>query len=137
LPQDDSEAPVRFHHISPYFIVDDVAITAEYYRDILGFDPGEYWGEPPRFAMVRRDDIQIILALRGEAGTMNPNRKVQAKGTWDAYIDVTGLDVLHEALRAKGARILRGPGKTSYGTREFEVEDCNGYVLCFGEEGAG
>ena len=33
--------------IAPYFIVDDVVTTANYYRDQLGFHYERFWGEPP------------------------------------------------------------------------------------------
>ena len=48
--------------IAPYFIVDDVVTTANYYRDSLGFDYERFWGDPPRFCMVRRNGIIIMLS---------------------------------------------------------------------------
>ena len=35
--------------IAPYFIVDDVVETANFYRDKLGFSYERFWGDPPRF----------------------------------------------------------------------------------------
>jgi len=37
--------------VAPYFIVDDVVATANYYRDKLGFQYDRFWGEPPEFCM--------------------------------------------------------------------------------------
>ena len=39
-------------YIAPYFIVDDVVTTANYYRDKLGFHYDRFWNEPPAFCMV-------------------------------------------------------------------------------------
>ena len=47
--------------IAPYFVVDDVVTTANYYRDKLGFKYERFWGEPPCFCMVHRSGIVIML----------------------------------------------------------------------------
>jgi len=49
-------------NIAPYFIVDDVVSTANYYRDKLGFHYDRFWGEPPSFCMVKRNGIVIMLS---------------------------------------------------------------------------
>ena len=47
--------------IAPYFIVDDVVATANFYRDKLGFHYERFWGDPPAFCMVKRGGIVIML----------------------------------------------------------------------------
>lgn len=123
--------------ISPSFLVDDVVKSAEFYRDVLGFTFNRYWGEPPCFVIVVRDYAEISLGNPGVPGLMRPNRKAHPETAWDAYIWVEDVEALHRELTAKGAKILRGPESTFYNTREIEVEDCNGYVLCFGQDTPG
>jgi predicted enzyme related to lactoylglutathione lyase len=53
---------------------------------------------------------------------------------WDAYIWVADLSALHQEFQAKGASIIRGPESTFYETRKFEMKDCNGHVLCLGQD---
>jgi len=55
----------------------------------------------------------------------------------DVYVWVADLAALQEELQSKGARIMRGPEDTFYHTREIEIEDCNGYVICFGQDTSG
>ena len=43
------------------------------------------------------------------------------------------LSALPKELQSKGAKVIRGPEETFYHTREIEIENCNGYVLCFGQ----
>jgi len=43
------------------------------------------------------------------------------------------LFALHKEPQSKGVKVIRGPEETFYHTREIELEDCNGYVLCFGQ----
>ena len=71
--------------IAPYFIVDDVVATANYYRDKLGFSYDRFWNEPPSFCMVRRNGVVIMLAQLEQTGVMRPNRLVDPDGgAWDA-----------------------------------------------------
>jgi len=66
--------------IAPYFIVDDVVTTADYYRDKLGFHYERFWNEPPSFCMVKRNGIVIMLAQLEKTGVMRPNRIVDPGG---------------------------------------------------------
>src|SRR5713226_2847870 len=116
----------------PVFLVDDIVKSAEWYRDVLGFTFDRYWGEPPCFCMVAREDVEIFLSGPEEPGQkiMRPNRSHTA--AWDVYIRVRNLEELHQEFKAKGAKIVRAPDDTFYEMREFEVEDINGYARCFG-----
>jgi predicted lactoylglutathione lyase len=59
--------------VAPYFIVDDVVATANYYRDSLGFDYDRLWGEPPAFCMVRRNGVVVMLSqLEETKGELPP-----------------------------------------------------------------
>jgi predicted lactoylglutathione lyase len=66
--------------IAPYFIVDDVVASANYYRDQLGFRYERLWGDPPAFCMVWRRGIVIMLAELEARGRMRPNRMADPEG---------------------------------------------------------
>jgi predicted enzyme related to lactoylglutathione lyase len=120
--------------VAPYFIVDDVVTTANYYRDKLGFHYERFWNDPPSFCMVKRSGIVIMLSELEQRGVMRPNRVVDPEdGAWDAYIWIENADALHAEFKSKGAKIVRGVFDQPYRCRDFEVEDCNGYRLCFGQ----
>ena len=130
---DNVANPPRWN-IAPYFIVDDVVTTANYYRDKLGFQYERFWGEPPCFCMVQRSGIVIMLAQFEKTGVMRPNHTVEPeRGAWDAYIWIDNADALHAEFKSKGVAIARGICDQPYGCRDFDVEDCNGYRLCFGQ----
>ena len=117
----------------PVFLVDDIVKSAEWYREVLGFQFDRYWGEPPCFVMVGRGDAEIFLSGPETLGQkiMRSNRSVSH--AWDAYIRVRDARALCEEFRSKGAKIVREPEDTLYQMREFEVEDINGYALCFAQ----
>lgn len=134
--------PVRLVAAVPQFTVPDLVRTAEYYRDVLGFQIAGYWdGEqvslvtdpPPVFAIVWRDEVQIFFN-RADKPVV---RTRPAEGAPDVYLRVTGVDALAEELRTRGADIIDGPEDRVYGQRELVVTDCNGLILCFGEETGG
>jgi uncharacterized glyoxalase superfamily protein PhnB len=122
--------------------VADVVQTAEYYRDVLGFEILGYWDgarvtlekrPAPVFGIVRRDDVQMFFS-RARGREVRTGR---AEGACDAYIQVTAVDPLAEELRGRGAQILDGPEDRIYKQRELVVEDSNGLVLVFAEDTSG
>src|SRR5689334_16360280 len=108
--------------IAPYFIVDDVVATANYYRDKLGFQYERFWGEPPCFCMVQRNGIVIMLKQLEHKGLMRPNRTVDPEeALWDAYIWIENADALNAEFKAKGVTIARAICDQPYGCRDFDV----------------
>src|ERR1051326_9017984 len=101
-------------HIAPYFFVDDVVATANYYRDTLGFTYERFWGDPPSFCMVKRGGAIIMLSLPEVAGVVRPNN-VAAHGAWDAYLWIDDADALLAEYRAKGVTIARDLCDQMYG----------------------
>jgi uncharacterized glyoxalase superfamily protein PhnB len=121
-------------NVAPYFIVDDVVTTANYYRDTLGFGYERIWNDPPSFCMVKRNGIVIMLSQLERQGVMRPNRLADPEGgAWDAYVWIEDADALFAEFKSKGVKIARNIGDRHYGCRDFDIEDCNGYRLCFGE----
>jgi predicted enzyme related to lactoylglutathione lyase len=119
--------------VAPVFLVDDVEATAEHYRTVLGFTYDRIWGDPPSFCMVKRGGVILMLKQLPVTGTVRPNRVVDPEGDmWDAYVWIEDADALHAELVAAGAKITRAPCDQIYGCRDFDVEDCNGYRICFG-----
>ena len=70
-----------------------------------------------------------------KSGVMRVNRLVDPEGgAWDAYIWVDNADTLSAEFKSKGVAITRDVCNQPYGCRDFDVEDCNGYRLCFGQD---
>ena len=139
-----SEVPTAITFVAavPQFTVPDLVRTAEYYRDVLGFQIAGYWdGErvslgadpPPVFAIVWRDQVQVFFGLANQPDA----RTGRTEGTCDAYFRMIGIDAFAEELRARGAEIIDGPEDRIYGQREIVVKDCNELILCFGEDTSG
>lgn len=134
MATDPAIADCRMTRSASYFLVDDVFATAEFYRDVLGFTFDEFFGVPPSFVMVQRDDVNIMFRQVRPPRTpvARPNRTVMDE-TFDVYVYVSNVDQLAAELRAKKADIVEGPVDRIYDMRELLVRDCNGYVIAFGQ----
>ena len=70
-----------------------------------------------------------------------PPQPGPAEGAPDVYLRVTGIDALAEELRTRGADILDSISRRRIfpggGDASFVVKDCNGLILCFGEDTSG
>lgn len=114
-PQVDCE------QLHPALYVPDVVAAEKFYTTKLGFTPSFLWGDPPTFAGVLLDRIQIFM----EQGDPNPS------GGYLCFV-VGNADELYEFQKANGIEVLESPGDRHYGIRDFTIKDLNGYVLSFG-----
>jgi hypothetical protein len=115
---------------APTFLVNDVAMTAQWYEHNLGFTASFFPKTPPYvYGSLQRDGVEIML-LRQE-GYRKPEI-TRPGGVWDAYIRMQGLVEFCNELRAR-VPLKSDLTKRPYGDTEFEVMDPNGYVLVFGE----
>jgi catechol 2,3-dioxygenase-like lactoylglutathione lyase family enzyme len=126
-----AKSTVECRKISPQFVVPDVVTAAEYYRDILGFRILGYFLDPPVYAIVARDSVEIHFG-KTDAGTAASPNIQRREGSLDAYIWVSELDPLYAELREHGAKIVEAPARSVYKTYEMIVEDHLGFRLAFG-----
>lgn len=127
-----ASAPIRFVAAVPTFLVPDVAATATWYAEHLGFrTAGTFPTEPPyAYASVQRDGAEImLLSLPGY--TKPDLSDSRPEGLWDAYVRMNGVQGLYETVRHQ-TFVQMSLKQQPYGDWEFEVRDPNGYVLVFG-----
>ena len=131
-----AQAPSRqsvFLEAAPFLLVDDVVASGEYWRDVLGFNLGRYFGEPPGFVIMQRNTARVMLrqapAAARPAAVSNTSKMHEAL---DLYIWVSDVGALAGELRQRGAGIVNPP-ELEDGRREMLVRDLNGYLICFGE----
>jgi catechol 2,3-dioxygenase-like lactoylglutathione lyase family enzyme len=101
--------------------VSDIPAAVDFYTAKLGFALGFTWGDPPTFAGVNLDKVQMFL----QKGTPEP------KGS-AVYFLVGDADMFYEFHRANGVDIAMEIGDREYGIRDYVVRDLHGYYLTFG-----
>jgi catechol 2,3-dioxygenase-like lactoylglutathione lyase family enzyme len=119
--------------ISPFFIVRDLDRSLSFYRDELGFDVTFLAPDPaPFFAIVRRDQVQILLKVIDDSTGPLPNSERHPWARWDAYVHVPDPDVLAAEFASRTVAFSVPVADTDDGLRGFELKDADGYVLFFG-----
>jgi catechol 2,3-dioxygenase-like lactoylglutathione lyase family enzyme len=122
----------QLKNIAPQFVVPDVVRTAEYYRDQLGFTILGYFADPPVYAMVERDTVEIHFG-KADDGGVQVNQTLRRGLGNDAYIWVTDVHSMFEELSEKDVEILEGPVKRIYESTEVVIRDCDGHQLVFAD----
>lgn len=112
-------------------LVRDVVAAANHYRDVMGFDYKRFFGEPPGFVILWRDDMYLMLK-QADAKLAVPHRSVGVMSC-DIYFWTSDVDALHAEFVRRGAKISDGLCLQPYGCREFAVLDLDGYEIRFGQ----
>lgn len=125
-------ADVELKAAVPTFWVADVAGTARWYSEYLGFrSAGTFPSRAPyAYASLQRDGAEIMLLSL--PGYQKPDLSARRpEGLWDAYVRMRGVHALYDTVRGE-AFVQMQLKQQPYGDWEFEVRDPNGYVLVFG-----
>lgn len=121
--------------ISPNLIADNVNASVDFYTKHLGFkliasvpETGELG-----WAMVQRDTVAIMFqSLKSiEEDVPGLNLKKGASGTF--FIKMKGVDEMYNLVKGK-VPIPMDMRTTFYGTKEFIVQDPDGYLMMFAED---
>jgi catechol 2,3-dioxygenase-like lactoylglutathione lyase family enzyme len=123
--------------IAPFFVVDDLQTSLDFYRTRLGFEityrgggngvsADDFWG------IVQRDGVMIMLKAISPGIHPQPNHTRHEWAPWDAYVYTPDPDALYAEYLANAAPVHKPLTDTSDGLRAFEILDNSGYVICFG-----
>lgn len=118
---------------APVLLVRDVKASADYFRDCCGFKYERFWGDPPGFCMVWRDNLCIMLKQTAQHDKIIANWTVE-DCLWDVYFWVDDAQTLHDEFVAAGARIDYGPCTQDYGCYEFGIQDLDNHDIAFGQD---
>lgn len=113
-------------------LIDDVRRAIAFYRDVLGFEvvttaPGDV----PAWALLRHGQVELMFQSReGIEPFVPPGAARPAPARLTIYVDLDDVDAFYHQLDGR-APLVHGLHETGYGTREFSVRDCHGFVLTF------
>ena len=117
----------RVTSFAPQFLVDDLARSIDFYKK-LGFTFGEPW--EGFYAIGEVDGLELHLK---EAPKNKAEREWRRDHEHlDAAAGVAGIETFYEQCVASGAKILQPLAATEWGTKDFYMEDPDGYVISFG-----
>ena len=122
-------AASRVKAVCPQFLVEKLEVATAFYERRLGFSTDfVYEGF---YASVSRDGASVHLKC---APKLTAERAHRRSGEHlDAFFDVSGVAQLYADLVDRGAPIRAPLEERPWGTLDFQVEDPDGYILCFSE----
>src|SRR5215470_3145925 len=96
----ETPGAIRVLSAVPTFLVADVAATAQWYAEHLGFETaGHVPARPPYvYASVQRAGAEIMLLNLADYKKPDLTSRRPA-GLWDAYIRMNGVHALYETVR--------------------------------------
>jgi catechol 2,3-dioxygenase-like lactoylglutathione lyase family enzyme len=117
----------RVTSFAPQFLVDELERSMAYYQRI-GFTFDEPWDG--FYAIGHLDGLELHLK---EAPKNQAERRYRRENEHlDASAGVDGIEAFYEQCVANGATIIKPLMATAWGTKDFYIEDPDGYVVCFG-----
>jgi len=117
----------RVTSLAPQFLVDDLDRSMAYYRRI-GFKFGEPWDG--FYAIGNLDGLELHLK---EAPKNHEERRYRRQNEHlDAAAGVDGIEAFYDQCLANEVTIIQPLTATAWGTKDFYVEDPDGYIICFG-----
>lgn len=119
--------------IRPRYViaVPDLARSARFYRDVLGFAVHEV-GDPGWRFFVR--DGCVIMA--GECPDALPPVEL-GDHSYFAYLEVDDVDRWHADLAAKGVEMIKPLRTEPWGMREFGIRTADGHRIMLGAAARG
>jgi uncharacterized glyoxalase superfamily protein PhnB len=125
----------HFKKLTPNLVVASVERSLAFYVNTLGFERGMTVPDasPFVFASVTSGPVEMFFNDAAAAVKEYPafsGKPIGATGT--LFIEVDGVDALHDRLKST-VKIVMPLVTQFYGTREFAIEDPDGYVVTFAE----
>ena len=117
----------RLTSFAPQFLVEDLERSIEYYKR-LGFTFGQPW--EGFYAIGLRDGLE--LHLKKAPKDPDERRHFRDNEHLDAAAGVDGIEAFFNQCVANGVTILKPLAATEWGTKDFYVEDPDGYIISFG-----
>ena len=122
----------RLTSLAPQFLVDNLAGSIAYYQR-LGFTFGAPWDG--FYAIGTRDGLELHLKEAPKGHAERQHRREHEH--LDAAAGVDGIEAFYSQCVANGATILKPLATTAWGTKDFYVEDPDGYIIGFGGRPSG
>ena len=120
-------ASPRLTSLAPQFLVDSLERAIAYYEKI-GFSFDEPWDG--FYAIGRLDGLELHLKEAPKFGPERQHRR--AHEHLDAAAGVDGIETFYARCLASGVTIVKPLAPTDWGTKDFYVEDPDGYIISFG-----
>lgn len=125
---------MKIKELIPELLVENIQKSLKFYQEVLGFKSEIIFPEKnPIFVQVSKDNFHIMLYNRSDFQKEIPKlKKIKMGGSTLLYFKVKQIKDFYEQVKDK-VKIIQSIHETDYGSTEFTIEDCNGYLLTFSQ----
>jgi len=124
---------LRLRSASPGFTVNDIEKSLAWYEGELGFVPKERWMRDGKLAGVEMKAGNVLFMIGQDDWAKGRDRK-KGEG-FRLYCRTTqDVDRLAAQLKARGGVLAQEPKDQPWGTRDFAIEDPDGFKLTIGAD---
>jgi uncharacterized glyoxalase superfamily protein PhnB len=117
--------------VYPTYTYRDARAAIDWLSRAFGFEAVAV--HPPEGGQVAHAELALdgAVIMLGSEGAGDP-RVHCPPGSGATYVATDDIDRLFERAVAVGAEVVRAPGDTDHGSREFSVRDSEGNIWSFG-----
>lgn len=108
----------------------DVTCTMHHWRDVFGFSIDNTFGDPPSFAILKRDGAYLMLGASEEPVVPHRTRR---ESLFDAYFWIDDAKAEFAQMQGRGAKVDYEPYLQPYGVLEFGLIDPDDHLIGFGQ----
>jgi len=119
----------KIHSTVPVIATDDIEKSLAYYTSVLGFEFDYKYGEPLAYAGVKSGEAEIYFTFDPDLLHAVKEKKLNP----EIFIWTPDASALFELHKNNGAEIIEPIADRPWGSKQYVVEDINGYYLKFAQ----
>ncbi|HSY49496.1 MAG TPA: VOC family protein [Thermoanaerobaculia bacterium] len=127
------EKTLRLASASPSLTVNDVHLSLAWYRDVLGFVPGERWEHEGKLLGIEMNAGAVSFMI-GQDDWKKGRDRIKGVGVRIFCMTDQDIDRLATRIKANGGTLSSGPTDQPWGMRELSIDDPDGYKITIAKE---
>jgi catechol 2,3-dioxygenase-like lactoylglutathione lyase family enzyme len=133
--------PLELRYLCPLLQVFDMPASLAFYRDLLGFEivsaappAAQVAGDAHDWVWLQRGEVNLMLNTAYDPDAERPPvpdaARMAAHDDTALYLGAPDVDAVYAHLLAHGVT-LDPPRVASYGMKQLNLKDPDGFVICF------
>jgi uncharacterized glyoxalase superfamily protein PhnB len=130
------ETKMKFNKLTPNLVVHNVEASLNFYRSVLGFQPGFTVPDQPPYVFGSITSGAVEIFFNDHKAVAEDYPALGAKpigGSLTLFIEVEGIAEVLAAVQKNGAKITMPLKDQFYGMREFAFEAPEGWIVTIAE----
>ena len=124
---------LKMSEASPGLTVNDLEKSLAWYRDVLGFVPGDRWEHEGKLMGVELQAGSVTFMIGQDDWKKGRDRK-KGEG-FRLYCTTTqDVDALAKKIKERGGTLDQEPKDQSWGMRDFSLTDPDGFKITIGAD---